>query len=63
MNTQDLGAGEVREREAVRTARDPEVRRKNRKLGLILVAICILMATCGFAYVRWLMTRLAGPPH
>jgi len=60
LTSQDPGAGEMREREAARPARDPAIRRKNRKLGLILVGICLLMATCGFAYVRWLMTRLAA---
>jgi len=49
-------------REALKPGRDPVLRRKNRRLGLTLVGICLVMAACGFAYVRWLMMRPAGAP-
>jgi len=57
---QDIQAGVEPPREAVKPARDPELRRRNRRLGLVLVGICLVMAACGFVYVRWVMMLPAG---
>lgn len=43
-----------------RPSRDPEIQRKNRRLALLCVGICLVMAACGFVYVRWMMMRPTG---
>jgi hypothetical protein len=35
---------------------DPRVRARNRKFLLVLVAICVVLATLGFLYASWLFT-------
>jgi len=42
------------------TSRDPNVRLRNRRLAILCVGICLVMAACGFVYVRWLMTLPPG---
>lgn len=36
--------------------KDPGVRARNRKFLLVLVAICVVLATLGFLYASWLFT-------
>lgn len=45
---------------AAGTSRDPQIRRRNRRLVLVCLGICLVMAVCGFVYVRWLMTLPPG---
>ena len=35
---------------------DPSVRARNRKFLLILVAVCVVLATVGYLYASWLFT-------
>ena len=35
---------------------DPGVRARNRKLLLVLIAVCVVLATLGYLYASWLFT-------
>lgn len=39
-----------------REHQDPRVRSRNRKFLLILVAVCVVLATLGYLYASWLFT-------
>ena len=40
----------------VSQGQDPQVRSKNRKFLLILVAVCVVLAALGYLYASWLFT-------
>jgi len=41
---------------AGREQEDPRVRSRNRKFLVVLVALCVVLATLGFLYASWLFT-------
>ena len=46
--------------------RDPRVRATHRRVLLVIAIACVLLATIGYVYARWLMTQplpLKVPGH